>query len=141
MLDSVIAALESKKQEQAIADEKFVREQRVLDELAPRLWSKARLALKGDCEKRPQYFTFRVGANSGATVTCYNRHALEVEYLSASKVIAFRIVNPQADDFIGTYRIGLDGNGQAAIFDAEGKILPSVIYLADELLTLTLQPS
>jgi hypothetical protein len=138
MLDSVIASIEAKKKDQALAADKFTREQRMLDELAPRLWSQFRLTLRTECEKRHQYFTFRVGPNSGATVICCNRRALDVEYLPASKTIAFRIVNKESDDYIGAYNIGLDENNNAAIFGADSKILPSATYVVDELLTLLL---
>ena len=94
--------------------------------------------LRAECENGPKYFTFRVCVNWGATVVCFNGRVLEVEYLSASKTIAFRIVVKDAEDFVGTYNIRLDENNFAAIFNADSKILPSAAYVAEELLTLLL---
>ena len=45
-----------------------------------------------------------VGADT--IVTCkINDRALELEYLPSSKTIAFRIMDRNADDFIGTHSI------------------------------------
>ena len=141
MLDVAIASIEAKEKNRAVAAEEFTRKQAILSELGPRLWAKFRAVLKSECEKRHQYFTFRVGQILCAEVVCRNRRALQMEYLAASQRIAFRIMAEDADDFIGTYRIGLDDNEVAAIFEAGGMILPSATYVAEELLTLLLSSS
>ena len=46
MLDRVIAELEQKKQQRSREDEKFIREQRILDELAPIRWRGFRQVLE-----------------------------------------------------------------------------------------------
>ena len=135
MLDDVLASIEATAKDQALAASERTRMHNILDELAPRCWSSFRVALKVECEKRPQYFTFRVGADTIVTCKISDR-ALEVEYLPASKTIAFRIMDREADDLIGTYRITLDKNDLAAIYDAERKILVSIASVVDRLLTL-----
>lgn len=140
MLDDVIASLEAKKQQRALDSARIIREHDILAELGPRLWSQFRALLKTECDKRPQYFTFRIAQqNDAAVVTCSNRRALEINYLSASNTIAYRVVAKGVDDFISEYTIGLDEKNRAAIFDAEGNILPSSNYVVDELLSLLLQ--
>jgi len=131
MLDKVIAALEAKKQQQAVSVERFVREQRILDGLAPRVWRELREAFKAGCKKHPDYLTFTVQRESYVCVRCANRRVLEVEFLDEARTIAF-----QCGDASGEYVIGLDETNRAAIFDGDGKTLPSPAYLADELLTL-----
>ena len=132
MLDKVIAALEAKKQQQAVSGERFVREQRILDGLAPRVWRELREAVKADCKKHPEHLTFTVQPECYVRVRCSNRRVLEVEWLEEARTIAF-----QCGEASGEYVIGLDEKNRAAIFD-DGKTFPSPAYLADELLTLML---
>lgn len=135
MLDSVLASIEATAKDQALAASERTRKHKILDELAPRYWSRFRLALKVECGKRPQYFTFMVGADT--IVTCkLNDRALEVEYLPTSKTIAFRIMERDADDLIDTYSVRLDKNDLAAIYDPDRKILVSTAFVVDKLLTL-----
>jgi len=129
----VIAALESTKNQRSVADERFIREQRILDELAPRLWREVRQALQGECNAHPEYLTFEVQPEPLARIRCSNRRFLEVEYLSESKTVVFELGEMQ-----GEFAIRLDAQNRAVLFDGDGKVIPSAGYLADELLTLTL---
>jgi hypothetical protein len=135
MLDKVIAGLESKKQQQSVADERFIREQRILDELAPRVWKEVRQALESECKAHPEYLTFEIQPEPLVQIRCSNRRILEVEHLAAARTIAYR-----CGEIGGECVIGLEGN-RAAIFDADGKVIPSANYLADQLLTVALQRS
>jgi hypothetical protein len=135
MLDSVLASIEAQTKDQASVAADHARKHDILSELAPPLWAKFRHTLKVECEKRPKYFMFMVGADT--IVACkINHRALEVEYSPASKTIAFRIMDKEADDFIGRYSIRLDENDLAAIYDADRKILVSISSVVDKLLTL-----
>ncbi len=131
MLEKAIAALEAKKRQKAVLGERFVREQRILDVLAPRVWRELRQAFKTKCNEHLEYLTFTVQPESYVRVRCSNRRVLEIEYLDEAKTIVF-----QCGEDSGEYVIGLDEANRAAIFDADGKVLPSSDYLADELLTL-----
>jgi hypothetical protein len=133
MLDRVIAALESKQQKQSISDERFIREQRILEELAPIRWRGFRQVLEAKCKANPKYLIFEIHPWQCAVVRCANGRVLEVEYLAEAKTIVFQSVETS-----GECGIGLDARGRAAILDADGKILTSEV-LADELLTMALQ--
>ena len=134
-LDRVIAALESTKNRRSLADERFIREQRILDDLAPRLWREVRQALQSECKAHPDHFHFEIQPEPLARIRCTNRKVLEVEYLSESRTVVF-----ECGELRGEFGIGLDAQNRAALYDGEAKILPSAAYLADELLTLALQP-
>jgi hypothetical protein len=133
-LDRVIAALEATKTQRTVSDERFIREQRILDELAPRLWRDVRQALQSACKAHAEHFHFEVQPEPLARIRCTNRRVLEVEYLSESRTVVFGLGDVQ-----GEFAIRLDGQNRAALYDGEGKVLPSAAYLADELLTLSLQ--
>ncbi len=135
MLDRVIAELESKKQQRSVSDERFIREQRILDELAPRVWREVRQALQSECKAHPEYLHFEVQPEPYVLIRCSNRRVLEVEYLSESKTVVF-----QCGDVSGECAIGLDGQNRGVLVDGSGKVLPSASYLADELLAKALQP-
>lgn len=46
MLERLIASIDAQADSQRIKDERFVREQRILNESAPRVWQSLRSALK-----------------------------------------------------------------------------------------------
>jgi hypothetical protein len=135
MLDKMIAALEAKKYTQSVSDERFIRQQRILDDLAPRVWRKLREAFQSECKRHPEHLNFETQPEQLVQIRCANGGFLVVEYLSEARTVVF-----QCGEAAGEWVIGLCGDGRAAIFDGDGKPMPSEAYLADELLTLALQP-
>ncbi len=133
MLDRVIAELESKQRKQSVLDERFIREQRILDELAPIRWRGFRQVLESTCKANQKYLTFEVHPWQSARVRCSDGRMLEVEYLAEAKTIVFR-----CGDTAGECIIRLDDNSRAVILDADSKMLTSEV-LADELLSLALR--
>ena len=132
-LDKVIASLEAGQQKQMLSDETFVRQQRILDELAPRLWSELRRTFQSECKSYPKYLTFEVQPETCAYIRCSKGNRLETKYLPQSKTIEFRI-----GDTRGQYFIGLDEKNRAAIHDMDGTVYPQN-HLVETLLKFVLE--
>ncbi len=90
MLDKMIAALEAKKYAQAVSDERFIRQQRILDDLAPRVWRKLREAFQSECKRHPEHLNFETQPEQLVQIRCSNRQTLTVEYLSEARTVVFQ---------------------------------------------------
>lgn len=134
MLERLIATIDAEAQARSIRDEKFVREQRILDEAAPRIWQSLRATLKAEAEKYPKHFTFEVQPDTEVVIRGASRKVLEAEYLSESKSVIFRCGQVE-----GERLIRLDSQSRAVICDDEAKPYPSVGFVAERLLALILQ--
>lgn len=134
MVDKIIASRQAAAQQQKIADERFVREDRILDDLAPRRWSEVHREMKVKCEQNPHYLTMEVGPSSGVLVRSVDRHVLQVEYLIEAKAIGY-----ECETAAGEYSIRLDAAKHAVILDDNGMPFPSSAFVADRLLSLILK--
>jgi hypothetical protein len=134
MLERLIAAADANAERQKLDGERFVREQRMLDEQVPSIWKRLRAAIKGKCEQHPRQFKFDVCVQDEAVIRGANRRVLEVKFLRESKVIAFECNGERG---LSTFR--LDRQNVAVLCDAEGIAFSSEDYLADQLLSLILQ--
>jgi hypothetical protein len=136
MLERLIARIEVQDQKQEIVAERFVREQRILDELAPRTWQSLHAALKSESEKYPDYFIFELRPNTEAVIRGKGRRTkvLEIGFLSESKTVWVR-----CGDLEDEYSIRLDDRGRAIVCDSDGQTCPSVKPLAEQLLALVLK--
>jgi len=135
MLGRLIATIEAQDQKREIGAERFVREQRILDELAPRTWQSLRTALKAESDKYPSHFTFEVRPNTEAVIRGKGRKpkVLEIGFLSESKTVWVR-----CGDLDDEYSIRLDDQAKAVVCDADGQVYSSVKLLAERLLALVL---
>ncbi len=134
MLERLIATIDAEAQARSVSDEKFVRQQRILDELAPRTWRSLRAALKAEAEKYPKHFTFEIQPDIQVVVRGASRKVLEAEYLSESKSVIFR-----CGEVEGERLIRLDSQSRAVILDDEERPYPSVEFVAERLLALIVQ--
>jgi hypothetical protein len=134
MLEKLIATIDAEARARRIIDEKFVREQRILDEVAPRTWRSLRAALKAETEKYPKHFTFEIQPEIQVVIRGSSSKVLEAEYLSESKSVIFR-----CGEVEGERLIRLDSQARAVILDDEEKPYPSVEFVAERLLALILQ--
>jgi hypothetical protein len=135
MLERLIAAIDAEDQKQQIGAERFVREQRILDELAPRMWQSFWAALKAESEKYPNHFTFDVRPNTEAVIRGKGRRSkvLEVRFLTESKTVCVR-----CGDLEEEYTVQLDAQGKAVVCDVNGQSYSSRKLLAEQLLALIL---
>lgn len=132
MLERLIAAIEVEAQAQTVKDERFVREQRILDEAAPRIWKSLRDALKVEAGKYPKHFTFEVQPDTEVIIR--GAKVLEAEFLTESKAVVFR-----CGEVEGECVMRLDAQNRAVICDSEAKPYPSVGFVAEWMLSLILQ--
>jgi hypothetical protein len=135
MLEQLIATIEAQDQKREIVAEQFVREQRILDELAPRMWQSLRSALKSESEKYPDHFIFEVRPNTEAVIRGKGRSVkvFDVRFLPKSKRVCLR-----CGDFEAEYSIRLDESTKAVLCDPDGQAYSSVSFVAGQLLALLL---
>jgi hypothetical protein len=136
MLDRLIAAADATAEGQRLDAERFIREQRMLDEQVPGIWKRLRNALKSKCKQYREHFTFDVCVEDEALIRGANQRVLEVKFLRDSKVVAF-----ECNGAGGLCTFRLDRHNVAVISDADGIAFPSEDYVADQLLSLILQSS
>jgi hypothetical protein len=134
MLDRLIAEVEADAESQKLDGERFVREQRMLDEQGPAIWKRLRSAMKVKSEQHPRHLKFDVCVEDEALIRGANRKVLEVKFLRDSKVVTFEC---NGGNGLCTFR--LDRHNVAVICDADGIAFPSEDYLADQLLSLILR--
>ena len=134
MLERLIASIDAEAKKQEIRDERYTREQRILDEQAPRAWKNLYSALKATSGKYPQHFTAGVRPESEVVIYGKNGRSLEVVYLSESKTVAY-----QCNGIQGELLIRLDEQNRAVICDVSGVSFPSIEAVAEELLALLLK--
>ena len=135
MLDKLIAEIEKKRGQQAIADQKFVVQHQVLGDLAPLLWISLRLSLEAKSKGYPSYFGWEVCPKSEAEI---RRHSdgkrLHLDYLEDSRCVFYRI-----GGVAGTCYIGLNEMNAAIFLNDDGDPYPEAEFLADKLLELLLR--
>jgi hypothetical protein len=134
MLDRLIAEAEATAESQRLDGERFVREQRMLDEQVPAIWKRLRTAMKSKCERYPQHLKFDVCVESEATIRGANRRVLEVRFLQESKVITF-----ECNGGTGLFSFRLDRQNIALLCDSDGVPFPSEDHVADQLLSMILR--
>lgn len=128
MLDDMIAAIDRQDAAKAANNEKFTVQQRILDELAPRLWTALKEALKARCSQYPTRFAYEIWPTSQVSIRC-NRIFLELNYLVSSHQVNYTLSSAK-----GEYRVQLNDDGDAAFVDAAGRPYPSAEYVAERLL-------
>jgi hypothetical protein len=135
MLGRLIATIEAQDQKLEIGAERFVREQRILDELAPRTWQSLLAALKAESVKYPDHFKFELRPNTEAVIRGKGRRSkvLEVRFLAESKTVCV-----QCGDLEDEYSIQLGDQTRAVVCDVNGQAYSSVKLLAEQLLALIL---
>lgn len=135
MLGRLIAAIEAQDKKQGISDERFIRQQRILDELAPRTWISLRAALKTESERYPDYFIFEKHPDTEAVIRgkIRRRKVLEVGYLTESKTVWMR-----CGDLEYEYSIRIDDQAKAVVCDVDGQAYSSIKLLVEQLLALIL---
>jgi hypothetical protein len=134
MLDRLIAEADAQTESEKLDAERFVREQRILDEQAPPIWKRFRASLKAKCEQYPQRFKFDVCDQNGAVIRGSGR-VLEVTFLPDSKVIEFA-----CNGATGFCMIRLNRQNIAVLCDQDGAAYPED-HAVEQLLALILRKS
>lgn len=132
MLDRLIAEADALAESEKLDAERFVREQRILDEQAPGVWKRLRSSLKAKCDQYPERFKFDVCGQTEAAIRGSGR-VLEARFLPESKVIEFECGGA------GRCTIRLNRQNIAVLCDQDGAAYPSEDYAADQLLSLILR--
>jgi hypothetical protein len=133
MLDRLIAEADAITESEKLDAERFVREQRILDEQAPAIWKRFCASLKAKCEQRSKHFKFDVCGENEAVVRCSGR-VLEARFLPESKLIAF-----ECNGGTGCCTFRLNRQNIAVLCDGDGVLFPSEDYAAEQLLSLILR--
>jgi hypothetical protein len=130
MLTEKIASLDREEARKVVAEEAFVARQRILGDLAPKLWADLRQSVKAMCEQNPQHFAFELCPSSQIVVRS-NRQGvfLQVEYMENAKRVHY-----QTGSMSGEYRITLDMKENVVFVDASGISYPSASFVADQML-------
>ena len=133
MLERLISESEANAETAKLNDERFVREQRILDEQVPGIWKNLRDAMKAQSSKHPKHLAFDVCLTDEAVVRGENRRVLEVKLLKDSKVIVFK-----CNGGSGRCTFRLNRQNVAVICDGDGVAFPDEAYVADQLLSMIL---
>ena len=121
MLDRLIATIEAESQKRDIGAERFVREQRILDELAPRLFKNLKAALRAEAEKYPNHFKWETHPETEAVIRGKSERprVLEVGYLGDSKLVWVRCGEVEEE-----FSIRLDDQAQAVFCNGDSEAVP-----------------
>ena len=115
MLNRAITQFEATEKQKQTDNASRLEERRILSELGPLTWKRFRAALEAQCNQYPKHFTFEVQPDTDAVVRGPKGKKLSVQYLPASKVIAY-----ESKGTAKTLQIRLNDDDEAMIRDGNG---------------------